>query len=213
MKPMINLPNALTASRILLTPVFLVLILSHDLYQQSLALAVFVLASLTDLYDGRVARRSGGITKFGRFVDPLADKILVSSALIAFVILGLIEIWLVVVILAREVVITTLRSYAIYQGKQVVTSKLAKWKTTLQLIVVLIILVFINVRTALTRFEPEPAPLGSWSYRVLNGLMAVVALITVLSGIRYLSDNDRYHKASVSTPLSAGGEGRIVDSG
>jgi len=208
---MINLPNALTASRILLTPVFLMLILSQGLYQQNLALAVFVLASLTDLYDGRVARKSGGITKFGRFMDPLADKILISSALIVFVMLDIIEMWLVVVILARDVVITTLRSYAIYQGKQVITSKLAKWKTTLQLIVVLIILIFINVRTALTRFDPEPAPLGSWSYGVLNGLMAVVALITVLSGVRYLSDNDRHHEAPVRTPLSAGSGGRVAD--
>lgn len=213
MKSLINLPNALTASRILLTPVFLILILSHSVYMQNLAFAVFVLASLTDLYDGRVARKSGGITKFGRFMDPLADKILISSALVAFVMLGIIEMWLAVVIIARDVVITSLRSYAIYQGKQVVTSRLAKWKTSLQLATVLIILAFINVRTALTRFEPEPGPLGLWSYRALNGLMAAVALVTVLSGVRYLWDNDRYHKATVRTPLSAGSGGQMADSG
>jgi phosphatidylglycerophosphate synthase len=84
-------PNVLTVLRIILIPVFLLLIFADSWYYKISALLVFTLASLTDFYDGRIARRDGTITSFGRFMDPLADKLLVSSALIAFVMLGMVE--------------------------------------------------------------------------------------------------------------------------
>jgi CDP-diacylglycerol--glycerol-3-phosphate 3-phosphatidyltransferase len=83
-----NLPNKLTVSRIILAPVFLALVLIEDIWAQALALLVFVVAALTDLYDGYLARKTGVVTGFGKFMDPLADKILTSSAFIAFVALG-----------------------------------------------------------------------------------------------------------------------------
>ena len=86
-----TVPNVLTIVRILLTPVFLGLIFSHTWYNKILALIVFTVASLTDFYDGKIARRDGTITSFGRFMDPLADKLLVSSALISFWWLGMVE--------------------------------------------------------------------------------------------------------------------------
>ncbi|MDP6040042.1 MAG: CDP-alcohol phosphatidyltransferase family protein, partial [Candidatus Latescibacteria bacterium] len=107
-----TIPNVLTVLRLVLTPVFLVLIFADNWYCKILALLVFTVASLTDFYDGKIARRDGTITSFGRFMDPLADKLLVSSALIAFVILGMVEAWLVGAMLVRDVVITSLRIYA-----------------------------------------------------------------------------------------------------
>ena len=185
-------PNALTALRILLTPVFLALIFSESWYFKILALLVFTVASLTDFYDGRIARRDRTITSIGRFMDPLADKLLVSSALVSFVVLGMVEAWLVGVMLARDLVITLVRVKAIRQGKPVVTSRLAKWKTMLQLVLVFGILIFINVRVIHAELTSQPLVLtDSWSHLVLNILVAAVTLLAVVAGVRYLMDRNR----------------------
>ncbi|MDA0747211.1 MAG: CDP-diacylglycerol--glycerol-3-phosphate 3-phosphatidyltransferase [bacterium] len=189
----LTVPNVLTAVRIVLTAVFLVLIFSDSWYWKILALLVFTVASLTDFYDGRIARRDKTITSLGRFMDPLADKLLVSSALISFVILGMVEAWLVGAMLFRDAVITFLRIYAIRQGRAVVTSRLAKWKTMLQLVLIFGILVFINVRVLEAEFTAQPLVLvDSWSHLVLNLLVAVVTLVAVVSGARYLIEHNRH---------------------
>ena len=189
----LTVPTGLTVLRLLLTPVFLLLIFAESWYSKNLALLVFTVASLTDFYDGRIARRDGTVTSLGRFLDPLADKILVSSALISFVILGMVEAWLVGAMLIRDAAITGLRMYAIRKGKPVVTSRLAKWKTMLQLVIVFVILVFINVRVIEAKLTSQPLVLiGSWSYLVLNGLVAAVTLLAVVSGVRYLMDLNRH---------------------
>ena len=188
----LTVPNILTVLRILLTPIFLLLIFSENWYCKHLSLLVFTVASLTDFYDGRIARRYGTVTGLGRFLDPLADKILVSSALIAFVILGMVEMWLVGAMLIRDAAITGLRMVAIHKGKPVVTSWLAKWKTMLQLVVIFGILVFINVRVIEAEMTSQPLILTDlWSRLVLNGLVAVVTLLAMVSGVRYLLDNNR----------------------
>ena len=188
----ITFPNVLTAVRLALTPIFITLIFAESWYCKILALLVFTVASLTDFYDGRIARREGTVTSLGKFLDPLADKILVSSALIAFVVLGMVEAWLVGAMLMRDAVITGLRVLGINRGKQVVTSRLAKWKTTLQLVLIFGILVFINVRVIEAKLTSQPLVLvGSMSYLVLNGLVAAVTLLTVVSGVRYLIDLNR----------------------
>ncbi|HCR19700.1 MAG TPA: CDP-diacylglycerol--glycerol-3-phosphate 3-phosphatidyltransferase [Candidatus Latescibacteria bacterium] len=187
-----TMPNVLTAIRILLTPVFLLLIFSESWYCKILALLVFTIASLTDFYDGRIARRDKTITSLGRFLDPLADKLLVSSALISFVILGMVEAWLVGAMLMRDMVITCLRVYIMRKGRQVVTSRLAKWKTMLQLVLAFGILVFINVRVIQAEITSQPLVLvDSWSHVVVNILVAAVTLVTILSGLRYLVDQYR----------------------
>lgn len=189
---LLTVPNFLTVIRIVLTPVFLILIFSENWYSKHLALLVFTVASLTDFYDGKIARRDGTITGLGRFLDPLADKLLVSSALISFVLLGMVEAWLVGAMLLRDAVITSVRVYAIRQGKYLVTSRLAKWKTMLQLVLVFGILVFINVRVFYTEVYTEPLVVeGSLSHMVLNGLVAAVTLLAVVSGIKYLIDQSR----------------------
>lgn len=188
-----NVPNFLTVSRILLTPIFLVLVFAERWYCQNLALLVFLLASLTDLYDGRLARRGGGGTKVGRFLDPLADKVLVSSALISFVVLGMVEMWLVAAILVRDIVITILRMYAIYRNRQIVTSTLAKWKTTIQVATVLVILAFMSVKAILMQLGSATTFLdGQWSYWFFNGLIGTAMLFTLISAVRYLFDRNKY---------------------
>lgn len=191
--PVWTVPNGLTVLRILLTPVFFLLIFAENWYFKNLALLVFTVASLTDFYDGRIARRDGTVTGLGRFLDPLADKALVSSALISFVILGMVEVWLVVAMVMRDVVIMVFRMYAIHKGKPVVTSRLAKWKTMLQLVIVFFVLIFINIRVIEAKLTSQPLVLiSSWSYLVLNGLVAAVTILAVVSGIRYLMDLKRH---------------------
>ncbi len=188
----LTIPNVLTTVRILLTPVFLGLIFSNTWYNKILALVVFTVASLTDFYDGKIARRDGTITSFGRFMDPLADKLLVSSALISFVMLGMVEAWLVAAMLFRDAAITGFRVLAIRKGKEVVTSRLAKWKTMLQLLLVFGILVFMNIRVIQSKLTSSPLELtGTWSHLLLNGLVAGVTLLAVISGIHYLLANRR----------------------
>lgn len=193
MRHAINLPNFLTVSRILLTPIFLALIFAERWYCQNLALFIFLLASLTDLYDGRLARRGGDVTEVGRFLDPLADKILVSSALISLGKLGVVEMWLVVVILVRDVVITILRMYAIHRNRPVVTSTLAKWKTSIQMTTILVILACMNVKTVLVELGSATTFLdGQWSYWFFNGLIGTAMLLTLISGLRYLFNRNKY---------------------
>ena len=189
---LLTLPNVLTILRVLLTPVFLFLIFSQTWYNKILALIVFTIASLTDFYDGKIARRDGTSTAFGRFMDPLADKLLVSSALISFAVLGMVEAWLVAAMLIRDLSITGFRVWAIRSGREVVTSSLAKWKTMLQLVLVFGILVFMNIRVIQAKLTSSPIELtGDWSHLLLNGLVAAVTLLAVISGVHYLVSNRR----------------------
>ena len=204
MSKSINIPNALTASRILLTPVFMACLFASGWGWKWAALMVFTIASLTDLYDGYLARKDNAVTTLGRFLDPLADKILASSALIAFVALELVEMWLVAVIVGRDVLVTGFRMYALYSGRQVVTSKLAKWKTTVQLTVIFFILTYVSIESTLRRFAYDGLD-ESWSFGILNGLVAIVALLTVISAIHYF----RAHRKTV--PMKHGEISRLSE--
>ena len=186
-KDIVNLPNLLTVSRICLTPLFLAMLLADTWYFRSLALVVFALASITDFYDGRVARARDRVSEFGRFMDPLADKILVTSALVGLVLGRLVHLWIVIPIVVRDVIITAMRVYGAYHGRQMETSRLAKWKTTAQLCAVVIILFAIGVQETLSRFEwTQSLPLQQFHLPTLsNTLMAVVLLLTLLSGFHY----------------------------
>jgi CDP-diacylglycerol--glycerol-3-phosphate 3-phosphatidyltransferase len=129
-----TLPNQLTILRIFLTPVFVALFLSENVFLKQLSVPVYIVAALTDWYDGWFARKFGYMTKWGRFLDPLADKILTSSAFIAFASLKLVETWMVVAIVVRDLLITILRSYAEFKDKPVITTKSAKVKTFVQMV-------------------------------------------------------------------------------
>ena len=193
----LNLPNCLTISRICLTPLFLMMLLSDSWFWRSMALAVFGIASLTDFYDGRLARSRNRVTAFGRFLDPLADKILVTSALVAFVWGRMVNFWLVAPVVVRDVLLTGVRLYGLYHGRQMITSRLAKWKTAVQLVSIVVILLLTSMQEFLDRFGQESAlPLeGEWIPFLTNGLMGAVLLLTLLSGVHYLFRPQFYRKS------------------
>ena len=132
-----NLPNQLTIFRcILIIPFVILLMNGFDL----ISLAIFIIASLTDLADGKIARKYNLVTNFGKFMDPLADKLLVCSALIILIQLGRIPSWVVLIIIAREFIITGFRTVASDKGVVIAASKWGKYKTTFQMIMVCLML-------------------------------------------------------------------------
>src|SRR3989440_2114006 len=139
-----NLPNKRTISRFILTLAFLGVIFSGFPYHETLALLLFSAASLTDYFDGKIARRDNLITNFGILMDPLADKILVCSAFIAFVGLGWIPAWMVVVIVARELAITGLRLLAASKNVVLAAEGFGKHKTISQIVAIISVLVLMS---------------------------------------------------------------------
>lgn len=185
-----NLPNKLTLARIVLSPVFMALILIDDTRAKLASLVVFVVAALTDLGDGYFARRRGLATGFGKFMDPLADKILTSTALISFVALGYVRGWMVTVIIGREFFITGFRSLAAYRGMIIVPTLGAKFKTLLQMVTICVILLFVYLKATLP-------PLGyHWELlesetttKVFDWLMGANVVVTAATGLDYLVRN------------------------
>ena len=144
-----NLANKLTMIRIFLVPVFLVFITVKEIpYGSIIATIVFVIASLTDQLDGHIARSRNQITNFGKFMDPLADKLLVTAALVSLVELKLVAGWAVVVILAREFAVSGLRTLAASDGIVIAASWWGKIKTVTQMIAILLLLLKVNINTS-----------------------------------------------------------------
>lgn len=186
----LNAPNQLTLLRVVLTPVFAFFILSESSLYKQLSLAVFIIAALTDWYDGWIARRFGYISRWGKFLDPLADKILTSAAFLVFVSLGLIEAWMAWVVIVRDFLITGLRSYAEYKDRPIITSKSAQAKTFGQFIVIYYILALYVARTIPPLYSSYRDQIdGLMNEQVLFGMMLLVTLTTVGTGIAYLFDN------------------------
>ncbi|HEY6951535.1 MAG TPA: CDP-diacylglycerol--glycerol-3-phosphate 3-phosphatidyltransferase [Bacteroidota bacterium] len=189
MKYFFTPPNQLTFLRILLTPLFVALLFSVDSISRQLSLFVFLLALLSDWYDGWVARRWGYVTRWGTFLDPLADKVVTSAAFVSFIYLGLVPAWTVWVIVSRDIVITFLRSYSEYKGKPFDTSKLAKTKTFLQFVVLFYILL-LYIGHDVARFQPFHNTIETMLHPTLIYFMMVcIAVITVWTGILYLVEN------------------------
>ena len=132
-----TLPNALTAFRIFLVPILVVFLLTD---YRLVGLSVFIIASLTDWFDGYLARTRKQITTLGQFLDPIADKLLVSAAFISLVELGLAPAWMVVIIIGRELAISGLRPIAAGHGITISSSALGKYKTTVQMVTVILLL-------------------------------------------------------------------------
>ncbi len=186
----ISPPNQLTLLRIVLTPVFVYYLFSPNPVDKQIALGIFIVAAITDWYDGYVARRWGYITRWGKFLDPLADKVLTSSAFVSFVIIGYAEAWMVWIIVIRDFLITILRTYAEYKNKPINTSHLAKTKTFAQLIVIYLFLIryivladsYLTTQSAWI-FEIVATP------AIMAIMMAVVTLMTAGTGIFYFVTN------------------------
>lgn len=184
------LPNQLTIIRIILTPVFLYLFLSDDSTLRQISLVVFIIAALTDWYDGWLARKFNYITSWGKFWDPLADKILTSTAFIGLVAVGLLELWMVLLIVFRDFFITLLRAYADNKNYNFVTSYYAKWKTMLQMIFLyylLILYVFISVPIVSSGREQLFSILLDEQFIYFT--MLIITSVTVHSGVTYIYKN------------------------
>ena len=189
----LTLPNQLTLLRILLSPVFAFLILSESSLNRQLSLIVFIIAALTDWYDGWIARKMGYISRWGKFLDPLADKIFSSTALLVYVGLGLVDAWMVWIVIVRDFVITGLRSYAEYKDQPIVTSKTAQAKTFGQFVVIYYILILYVARSVPLIYSEWGATIDTLMHPlVLFGMMLTVTLSTVGTGIVYLFDNRKF---------------------
>lgn len=181
-----NLPNKLTVARFILTAFFLVIFFNPFKYGDTIALFLFAAASLTDYFDGKIARRDNLITNFGILMDPLADKVLICSAFIAFVGRDLMPAWMVVIIVARELAITGLRLLAAAKNLVIAAEKYGKHKTISQIVATISVLVLVSY--------PE---WGKWADAVFSWWVPIftkVALwvsviLTATSGILYLWRN------------------------
>lgn len=180
-----NLANKITISRILATPVFLFFLvpgwfgqfLGLNQWGRYAAAVVFILAALTDLVDGNIARKYNMVSELGKFLDPIADKLLVTAALIAFVMTDNLSVWAVFIILSREFIVTGFRVIAAGQGVVIAADKWGKIKTVTQIVAIVAILIRDFPISLLTDF-----PIGMV-------IMYIAVIMTVISGINYVVRN------------------------
>lgn len=173
-----NLPNKLTVFRVILIPFFvLFLLLDITAYDRWFALAIFIIASLTDFLDGHIARKYNLVTNFGKFMDPLADKLLVCSALVCLVAVDRIPAWMVIVIIAREFIISGFRLVASDNGVVIAASYWGKFKTTFQIIMICLMIADLAALQLLTTIV-------TW----------VAVILTVVSLVDYLVKNKEVMK-------------------
>ncbi len=186
-----RLPNILTWLRIVLTPVFVFLLFNGGVGARVLALLVFIVASVSDAYDGYLARKYNVVSTWGKFLDPLADKILVLSAFSAFWVLEYFPFWMLLLIVFRDIFITGLRMWMNARGTILDTSRFAKSKTAVQMIGIYTMIIFAMLRDWPAFRFLDPAirwiELGGFFW----WLMFVVALLTVATGLHYLAQNRR----------------------
>ncbi|MGI6712825.1 MAG: CDP-diacylglycerol--glycerol-3-phosphate 3-phosphatidyltransferase [Bacillota bacterium] len=168
-----NLANRLTLARIFLVPIFMIILLTRiPKYGDYLAAIIFIIAASTDGLDGYIARSRKQITNLGKFMDPLADKLLISAALISLVELGLIKAWVAIIIISREFAVTGLRAIAAGEGIVIAASKLGKYKTVSQIAAIIAILLHDF------SFSLFHMPLGSI-------ILYIAMILTIVSGIDY----------------------------
>ena len=187
-----NLANKLTLIRIFLVPVFLVFIAVKGIpYGSFIATFIFILASLTDKLDGYIARSRNQITNFGKFMDPLADKLLVTAALISLVELHIVPSWAAVVIIAREFAVSGLRSIAAAQGRVIAASWWGKIKTVIQIIAIILLLLKINIHDArlLKIFTIDNYYLKRFFAIAPTIALMLAVLVTLISGYDYFKKN------------------------
>ena len=168
-----NLPNKLTMFRVILIPFFvLFMLVDITTADKWIALAIFIVASLTDLLDGKIARKYNLVTNFGKFMDPLADKLLVCSALICLVEMAKLPAWMVIIIIAREFIISGFRLIASDNGVVIAASYWGKFKTTFQMVMICLLIADIDALSLIT-----------------NVIVWIALILTVVSLIDYLLKN------------------------
>ena len=170
-----NLPNKLTVLRVLLIPFFVWAALGDPVpgYSKYIAVLIFIVASLTDLLDGKIARKYGLVTNFGKFMDPLADKLLVCAALICLVSCGMLSAWMVIVIISREFIISGFRLVASDNGVVIAANYWGKFKTTFQMLMIIVLLL----------------DLGGVFDMIGMALIWVSLILTIVSLLDYVAKN------------------------
>ena len=184
----LNLPNKLTLIRMFLAPIYLALMLIEFPYHYIVALAVFAVASLTDMLDGKIARNNNLITVFGKLLDPLADKMLTTAALLAFMREGWCSIWIVMIVLTREFAVAGVRLIATAQGIVIPANYWGKAKTVSQMVFTIVIMLLAELDATFDIF----ANAGWFTLaRVSNIMLWITAVLTVVSGITYFVDSKK----------------------
>jgi CDP-diacylglycerol--glycerol-3-phosphate 3-phosphatidyltransferase len=184
------LPNQLTVMRIILTPVFFFLFLQESAIMQQISVIVFLIAAITDWYDGWLARKFNYITSWGKFMDPLADKILTSAAFLGFVFLGILPGWMVFIIIIRDFLITGLRSFAELKKHSFYTSRSAKIKTFVQMFFLYYLLIIYVLRTFpsfINEFEFYYKLFSDKS--LIYYVMLFITVFTAYTGFSYIYKN------------------------
>lgn len=191
-----NLPNKLTLSRIILVPFFVASLLINFPFHTAVALVIFVVVTFTDMFDGKIARSRGLVTDFGKFADPLADKILVLSALLCFVQTGWCDCIAVIIVLFREFSVTSIRLVAASKGKVVAANIFGKIKTVTQFVAIIAVLLMqflIELFTVKSAFSVD-------TILYLQGIFTVVSLcliwistiMALVSGVIYIVQNKQF---------------------
>ena len=174
-----NTANKLTILRVILVPVFLAFMLIDGFAWQMAALVTFIIASLTDMLDGQIARKCNQITTFGKFADPLADKMLITAAFLGFMAQGVINVWAVMIMLVREFMVSGVRLAAVSEGEVIAASFWGKFKTVSQMVAVIVAFLVLNI----------PAVSESMAYIITNVFVWISVVLTVASGADYLVKN------------------------
>ena len=183
-----TIPNILTVFRILLTPFFIFFLFNESESSGVYSLIIFTVASFTDAYDGYYARKYNAVSESGKFLDPLADKILASSAFVSFAVLGLIDIWMVAIIILRDLFVTLLRMRMKKGGESLVTSNIAKSKTAAQLITIIFTLIYLSINNSTVPILDNLSGQID-QFNLVYNLTFIVSLFTVFTGYMYVKDN------------------------
>ena len=195
-----NLPNKLTLGRIILVPFFVAVLLIPFPFHNIIALLLFIAASVTVMLDGKIARKNNFITDFGKFADPLADKILVLSALLCFIQLGWCDCTAVIIVLFREFTVTSIRLIAAAKGEVIAANIWGKVKTVTQMIAVISILVFRSAYEAALMLLPAniaqsadfTATANFWLFWSGEALIWISTVFAIISGVIYLAQNKHF---------------------
>jgi len=185
-----SIPNKITILRFLITPAFIYAIFRPGMTWKLITLVIFIIGTITDKLDGYLARKYGWETSLGKFLDPLADKVFLTAGFICLIFFGYITIWMVVVIIVRDFIVTWLRSYGQNIGRPVHTLEIARFKTGVQTLAIYIALVFIVAKEVLHHYNVE-STFMIWieDSRLILFAMLVATLFTAITGIIYLVVN------------------------
>lgn len=187
----LNTPNKLTIARMIISPIFLAVIMWSSLPHRFLwAMLIFIAASITDAVDGKLARKNNQVTNFGKLLDPIADKVLTTAALLAFMKLGLCNIWIVMIVLTREFAIASIRMIAASNGTVIPANIWGKLKTVSQMVFTIVIMLLGEVYQYAENLVPGvTVPYYLTLSNISNALLWITAVLTVISGVIYIKDS------------------------